>query len=99
MSIRRAMRISAASASVTAIRCTTPLPGPAIRDAKTASRGADQRENLNRAAHRRPVRVITPAPRQHQRRREHRPVRDTADHIVHLVVPRFTGEPGLSSSM
>ena len=40
-----------------------------------------------------PSPVITPASRQHQRRREHRPVRDPADHIVHLVVPRFTGEP------
>ena len=37
VSIRPAMRTSAVSASVTAIRCTTPLYGPAIRDAKTAS--------------------------------------------------------------
>jgi hypothetical protein len=37
MSIRPAMRISAVSASVTAIRCNTPLYGPAIPDAKTTS--------------------------------------------------------------
>ena len=35
--------------------------------------GADQRENLNRAAQNRPIRITAPAPRQHQRRREHRP--------------------------
>jgi hypothetical protein len=36
VSIRPAMGISAASGGVTAIRCTTPLHGPATRDAKTA---------------------------------------------------------------
>jgi hypothetical protein len=40
VSIRTAMRISAVSASETAIRCTTPLYGPAIRDAKTARAAA-----------------------------------------------------------
>jgi hypothetical protein len=40
VSIRPAMRISAVSASVTAIRCTTPLHGPAIPDAKTARAAA-----------------------------------------------------------
>jgi hypothetical protein len=34
------MRISAVSGSVIAIRCTTPLYGPAIRDAKTARTAA-----------------------------------------------------------
>jgi len=93
VSIRPAMRISAVSGSVTAIRCTTPLCGPAIPDAKTTRAAAlTKRENLNRAAHRRPIRITAPASRQHQRRREHRPVRDPADYIVRLVVPRFTGE-------
>ena len=36
LSIRPAMRTSAISGSVTAIRCTTPFQGAAIRDAKTA---------------------------------------------------------------
>ncbi len=81
-----AMRNSAVSRTVTAIRCTTPLYGPGHPGREDhQGRGADQREN--------PHRITAPAERQHQRRREHRPVRDPADHIVHLVVPRFTGEP------
>jgi hypothetical protein len=46
-----------------------------------------------------PIGITTPAPPQHQRRREHRPVRDTADDIMHLVVPRFTGEPRAGQPM
>ena len=40
VSIRLAMRISAVSGSVTAIRCTTPLYGTAIPDAKTTRAAA-----------------------------------------------------------
>ncbi len=56
------------------------------------SRGAGQRESLEGTAQARPIRIAAEAPRQHEGRGDHRRVRNAADQIMHLVVPRLPGE-------
>ena len=93
VSIRAAVSTSVPRASVTATRWTTPFHGSTTRDANTA------RATALPSARTRSGRLTASqsgSPRKRrasdQRRREHRPVRYAADHVVHLVVPRLTGE-------
>jgi hypothetical protein len=55
-------------------------------------RGAGERKSLEGTSQPRPVRVAAEAPRQHEGRGDHRRVRNAADQIMHLVVPRLPGE-------